>query len=76
MLASLAGEALSAIGACLNGVRVELCIFVAACVVHHALFRSVLPPKKAGGKFPRKAATGTVADKDGGETACRRRSPT
>jgi len=68
MLASLAGDALSAIGACLNGVRVELCIFVAACVVYHALFRSVPLPKKAGGKFPRKAATGTVADKDGGET--------
>ena len=30
MLASLTGEALSAIGACLNGVREELFIFVAA----------------------------------------------
>ena len=47
MLASLSCDA---IGACLMGVRAELCIFAVACLAYHFLSQGIPLPKLATGK--------------------------
>jgi len=64
MLASLSSDA---IGACLMGVRAELCIFAVACVAYHFLSQGISLPKLASGKLPGKAVGSGAADKTRGK---------